>query len=75
MALMQTQTRYMRLNMKARRPLSHDDLLLLPVQDALTVALPADGLPAAGHNPFPSDQVYIKGFDDTAEVSPQHGRG
>jgi len=44
--------------------------ILLPLQSAVTVNLPATVSRGSNHNPFPDHQVYIKGFDDTVEVLP-----
>ncbi|KAK6357829.1 serine/threonine-protein kinase M1 [Orbilia blumenaviensis] len=43
--------------------------LIIPVQSALTVSFPADGLtPKSGHNPFSRDQATISKFEDEADV-------
>ncbi|KAF3934400.1 hypothetical protein ABW20_dc0109945 [Dactylellina cionopaga] len=43
--------------------------LIIPVQTALTVSFPADGLtPKWNHNPFSRDQATISKFEDEADV-------
>ncbi|RUS83841.1 hypothetical protein EGW08_008382 [Elysia chlorotica] len=42
--------------------------ILLPLQSAVTVKLPATLSEGMEHNPFPDTQVYIQGFDDTIEI-------
>ncbi|KAK6347753.1 serine/threonine-protein kinase M1 [Orbilia javanica] len=43
--------------------------LIIPVQSALSVSFPADGLtPKSGHNPFSRDQATISKFEDEADV-------
>ncbi|EWC44205.1 hypothetical protein DRE_06950 [Drechslerella stenobrocha 248] len=43
--------------------------LIIPVQAALTVSLPADGLTVKhGHNPFARGQATISSFEDEADV-------
>ncbi|XP_012937158.1 serine/threonine-protein kinase ATR [Aplysia californica] len=44
--------------------------ILLPLQSAVTVNLPATVAEGLNHNPFPDDQIYIQGFEDTIEVLP-----
>ena len=39
--------------------------ILLPLQSAVTVKLPATVREGMEHNPFPDTQIYIQGFDDT----------
>ena len=43
--------------------------VVMPVQRALTVALPADGVPTQGYNPFPTGQcATICGIADGVEI-------
>ncbi|KAF3207545.1 serine/threonine-protein kinase M1, variant 2 [Orbilia oligospora] len=43
--------------------------LIIPVQSALSLSFPADGLtPKFGHNPFSRDQATISKFEDEADV-------
>ncbi|KAK6518484.1 serine/threonine-protein kinase M1, variant 2 [Arthrobotrys conoides] len=43
--------------------------LIIPVQSALSISFPADGLtPKSGHNPFSRDQATISKFEDEADV-------
>ncbi|KAL8622808.1 hypothetical protein ACOMHN_026929 [Nucella lapillus] len=42
--------------------------ILLPLQSAMTVTLPASMGEQGQHNPFPGRQICIKGFEDTVEV-------
>ncbi|GFR86846.1 serine/threonine-protein kinase atr, partial [Elysia marginata] len=42
--------------------------ILLPLQSAVTVKLPATVKEGMQHNPFPDTQIYIQGFDDIIEV-------
>ncbi|XP_045160246.2 serine/threonine-protein kinase ATR-like [Mercenaria mercenaria] len=44
--------------------------VLLPLQSSMTVALPNKVDKSSNHNPFPGNQVYIQGFDDTIEILP-----
>ncbi len=43
-------------------------LILLPQQDLMTPSLPSACVSPSKHNPFPGNQVYIQGIEDT--VSP-----
>ncbi|XP_076443272.1 serine/threonine-protein kinase ATR-like isoform X2 [Babylonia areolata] len=42
--------------------------ILLPLQSAMTVTLPASMGNQAQHDPFPGRQICIRGFEDTVEV-------
>ncbi|WVR00045.1 hypothetical protein IAU59_007187 [Kwoniella sp. CBS 9459] len=44
--------------------------MILPLQDALTCALPTTADTVLSHNPFPTTPVEIAGFDDRVDVMP-----
>ncbi|KAL5004570.1 hypothetical protein ScPMuIL_018026 [Solemya velum] len=49
---------------------SHFSSILLPLQSAMTVSLPNTAGSHFSHNPFPENQVYIRGFEDPIEILP-----
>ncbi|XP_060578307.1 serine/threonine-protein kinase ATR-like [Ruditapes philippinarum] len=58
-------------NFRPLKRLLEDDSftpVLLPLQSSMTVALPNKVDKSSNHNPFPGNQVYIRGFDDTIEI-------
>ncbi|XP_064607735.1 serine/threonine-protein kinase ATR-like [Liolophura sinensis] len=42
--------------------------ILMPLQDAMTVTLPSGNESLENHDPFPGQQIYIDGFEDTIEI-------
>ncbi|XP_063432068.1 serine/threonine-protein kinase ATR-like [Mytilus trossulus] len=44
--------------------------ILVPLQSSMTVTLPNTPGLHQDHNPFPCNEVFIKGFEDTIEVLP-----
>ncbi|OCF57218.1 hypothetical protein L486_04674 [Kwoniella mangroviensis CBS 10435] len=44
--------------------------MILPLQDALTCALPTTSETVKSHNPFPFTPVTIAGFDDRVDIMP-----
>ncbi|KAK3088453.1 hypothetical protein FSP39_019387 [Pinctada imbricata] len=44
--------------------------ILLPLTSAMTVTLPTTPGSHSDHNPFPSNQVYLHGFEDTNDFIP-----
>ncbi|ELT94946.1 hypothetical protein CAPTEDRAFT_164972 [Capitella teleta] len=49
---------------------NHFSQILIPLERLMTPTLPVVAMPTGSHDPFPSNQLFISGIEDTVEILP-----